>query len=196
MADPVTQAHRRAQLALRAATLRDLLRLWPMFDLNRIAATWPAFEDATALLIRERGRVSAGLSSAFFREARRAAGIAGDPPALRVESLMEQILAGLRVMGPVNAGQQLALGRLVEDVRKTTLVNVSGVATKFVLDHGRAALLNAVKDDHRSRGWSRAAGATACQFCLMLAGRGTVYKADTASFPSHRHCVCTAVPAW
>ena len=33
-----------------------------------------------------------------------------------------------------------------------------------------------------------------CRFCSMLAGRGEVYRADTARFASHPNCHCTAAP--
>jgi hypothetical protein len=195
VAADLSQTHRRAQLTLRAATLRDLLRLWPSFDLARMATTWPVFEEAALLLVRERGRTSAGLAAAYYRAARRAAGIAGNPPAMRATPAAEVIVAGLRVMGPVNAARQLVLGRALSDVGRTTLVNLMGVVSKYVLDHGRDTLLNAVKDDPRGRGWTRVAGGIACNFCSNLAGR--TYGSETgASFPSHRHCACTAAPVW
>jgi hypothetical protein len=98
-------------------------------------------------------------------------------------------------MGPENSLKQLRLGREVADVRRTTLVNLAGVATKYALDHGRDVLLNAVRDDPRARGWMREASGAACDFCSMLDGR--TYRAeDAASFESHRGCGCSAAPVW
>lgn len=192
-----SRTHRRAQLAIRAATMRDVLRLWPAFDLTRISRTWPAFESAMVALIRERGRISSGVAYAYYRTAREEADVAGGPPPMRSTPTLEEILAGLRWAGTVNTARQLALNRRIEDVAATALVNVSGVATKYVLDHGRDTLLHAVQDDPGAQGWKRETSGAACGFCSTLAGRGAVYKSETtAEFASHRHCVCTAVPVW
>ena len=49
--------------------------------------------------------------------------------------------------------------------------------------------------DPESVGWARVAG-DSCGFCRMLAGRGAVYKRDTARFAAHGNCDCTARPVF
>jgi hypothetical protein len=49
--------------------------------------------------------------------------------------------------------------------------------------------------DPQAAGWRRVAEG-GCKFCRMLAGRGEVYKADTARFASHPNCHCTAQPVF
>lgn len=49
--------------------------------------------------------------------------------------------------------------------------------------------------DPQAVGWRRVSGG-GCPFCRMLAGRGAVYKSDTARFASHPHCHCTAAPVF
>lgn len=49
--------------------------------------------------------------------------------------------------------------------------------------------------DPAAVGWRRVAE-SGCKFCRFLAGRGAVYKADTARFASHPHCHCTAAPVF
>ena len=49
--------------------------------------------------------------------------------------------------------------------------------------------------DPSAVGWRRIAE-SGCRFCRMLAGRGAVYKAETARFASHTHCHCTAAPVF
>lgn len=190
-----SQQHRQAQLAIHAATERDMARLLAGLDLSR-PATWPAFERAALLLVRARGRVSAGIAHAFYRSDRRAAGILGNAPPMRATPATAEIVAGFRAMR-VNAERHLRLLRSLEEVREAAAVNLTGVATKYVLDHGRDVLLHAVQDDPRAKGWSREVAGTACAFCTMLGGRGAVYGSqESASFQSHRHCTCTAAPAW
>lgn len=49
--------------------------------------------------------------------------------------------------------------------------------------------------DPEAVGWRRVAE-SGCKFCRMLAGRGAVYKAETARFASHTNCHCTAQPVF
>lgn len=50
--------------------------------------------------------------------------------------------------------------------------------------------------DRQSVGYRRIASASACGFCKMLAGRGAVYKQESAYFASHGNCQCTVVPVF
>lgn len=57
-------------------------------------------------------------------------------------------------------------------------------------------LLNA-DTDPKGVGWQRIARPTGCDFCIMLTGRGAVYRSEkSASFAAHEHCSCTAIPSW
>ena len=59
----------------------------------------------------------------------------------------------------------------------------------------RTTLTANVRRDPAANGWQRVA-AGGCKFCQMLAGRGAVYKQDTAHFASHPNCHCTAQPVF
>lgn len=183
-------------MALRAATLKDLLKLWPAFDINNISRTWPAFEEGVLWLVQNRARTSGGLAAAYYREARAAAGIAGLPTARVVKLPADVVLAGLRIVGPINAAKQLALSRPLDVVAQNTLVNVAGEATRHVLNVGRKTVDQTVMADRQAIGWRRVTSGSACEFCTMLAGRGTVYKSDTVDFSAHRHCGCFPEPAF
>src|SRR5690606_39363030 len=51
--------------------------------------------------------------------------------------------------------------------------------------------------DTEAIGWSRNANYDACKFCLMLAGRGALYrKRETTQFAAHTDCQCTYVPVF
>jgi hypothetical protein len=192
----LTQQHRKAQLALRAGTLRDLLRLWPAFDINEIDKTWPALEEALVVLIGARGRASAGLASAYYRGTREmmeASGTATPRLALPSEA---RAVAGLRIVGPYNAKHQLSLGREASVVAKNTLVNISGETTRHVLNAGRVTVDASVMADKQALGWRRVTSGDACEFCEMLAGRGLVYKQATVDFEAHAHCACFPEPGF
>lgn len=197
MADAISLAHQRQQLALRAGALRDLLRLWPAFDVHRIAQTWPAFSRAALVLVRANGRISSGLAARYFREHRRAAGVPGMPPPPKATPTAEQIVRGLASVAVVEAGQALALGRQAEVVANATLAKVSGAVGMYVLDFGRDTLVNMVRSDSQALGWARATSGDPCAFCAMLASRGPVYQTEeTANFEAHRACACMPVPQW
>lgn len=191
-----SQKYRSAQIALRARTLKGLLKLWPAFDVNNIKRTWPAFEEASLLLVQTHARTSAGLASAFYRMARERAGASGlYAPKLFVPPT-DAVVAGLQIVGPYNAAKQLALGQSAELVARNTLVNLSGETTRHVLNAGRKTIVETTKADGEARGWARETSGDACSFCQMLADRGGVYTSMTADFEAHRHCGCVAVPAF
>lgn len=50
--------------------------------------------------------------------------------------------------------------------------------------------------DPAAVGWQRVTSGSGCRFCRMLAGRGAVYRANTARFASHPGCSCTAAPVF
>lgn len=191
----VTEKHRKAQLQLRAATLRDLLRLWPAFDIENLR-TWGPFEEAALLLVQNRSRTSAGLASAYYRTLREVAEAAGRATPRVVLPDTDAVVAGLRIVGPFNASKQLSLGRPVADVAKATLVNLSGETTRHVLNTGRRTVDASVMADEQAIGWRRVTSGSACAFCSILAARGTVYKSDTVDFSAHRHCACFPEPAF
>lgn len=193
MADSVagrqlTEAHRRRQLALRSATLRDLLAIWPAFDIDDIDGSWPAVEAALLALIRDRRRLSVGLAVNYYRAFRVAEGIDGEPRPVLAEPPNETLMrATLTLLGPIATKKGIARGQ--RNPANTALTRLSGSVTRQVLDGGRETLRLTAKADPRARGWRRIASANACSFCAQIAAEG-VTGADS-DFPAHDHCSCT-----
>lgn len=96
------------------------------------------------------------------------------------------------------AGSVRALvGGLWSDDPWPTLTLLTGVLTRAVLQPGRDTITSNVVSDPQAYGWQRIAHANSCDFCVMLAGRGAIYRSEkTATFSAHGHCRCTAVPSW
>lgn len=183
------EKHRKAQLVLRAATLKDLLKLWPAFDLNDIPRTWDAFLAAVVLLMKARGTTSGALARAYLRE------YDGELPNL-VELDEDKARAGLTVVGPINATKQLQAGRPLDVVRANALVLVSGEVTRHVLNMGRATLmdgldLNARRGLFRPR-WRRVTDTDPCNWCSE---QSALTFPMSARFKSHGHCSCFPAPA-
>jgi hypothetical protein len=192
--DLLADQHRRAQLALRAATLADLLRIWPAFRIEDISGSWRSLEPALIALIQARGNLSARLAANYFTAARVAAAVEGiAAPRLAPTPTPEEIIPGLRVMGPVNAGRQIAKRRDPHDVADATFVNVSGEVSRQVLDVGRATLVGSLALDPSRPQVRRVTDNDPCKWCSDQASR--TYP-PTDRFPAHSHCACFPAPVY
>lgn len=193
----LTRQYRRQQAALRATVLRDLQRLWPALDWKRLDRTYPAWATAVGALVERHRRNAASLAIAYLRAFREAAGVPGElrevlalgiPPA--------QLNASLRVTGPVAFKRAIADGRSEEDAADIAFVMSAGAVTRLILEAARSSMLNSLAADPEAVGWRRITSGNACAFCRMLAGRGAVYSAKTATFAAHDHCACSAEPVY
>lgn len=192
----LTELHRQAQLALRAALVTDVLRLWPMFDVDDIGASWAALEPALLAMVLAYGNMSAGLAGGYYEEFRSAEGIAGVPtPRMAGPASADELVGTLRLVGPTSARQLAAAGRT--DVIEVTFSNVAGETSRQVLNQGRGTIEESVAADAKALGWSRVTDSKPCAFCRMLAGRGPVYRSQKAgAFRAHGHCGCSLEPVY
>lgn len=195
MPSELTVRHQRSQAALRAVTLKQLLAIWPAFDITRIDESWPAVQQALTALIWLRHRDSSTLAARYYQAARTIEGVAG-PPTVRLAPAptVEQLGRSLGYLGTIVPKKLIAQRR--PDAAQQTFVHVAGAVSRHVLNGGRDTLLASVKDDPRAGGWRRITSGRACNFCQMLAGRGGVYSAETSKFESHDHCACTPEPVF
>lgn len=194
--DQLTLNYRRQTLALRAATIRDLQRLWPALNWRDLERTYPAwFAGASALVIRDRARAT-GLATAYLRAHRLAAGVAGEPdlrPAPPIDP--ERMGTALRVTTLVAVKRAAAAGQTADQAMRNAFVQSTGAATRLVLDAGRETVRRTALADGRTEGWRRVT-VGGCDFCRMLAGRGAVYREETADFHAHDHCACAVEPVY
>lgn len=193
----LTEQHRRAQVALRATVLRDLLALWPTLDPARLDATFPAWATFAGQLITQRRALSSSLAARYLRAVREAAGVAGPDPVVLADPVdPEQMATALRVTSVVAVKKATARGVPAGRALTDAYVLSSGSATRLVLDGGRDTIRTSLARDGFARGWRRVTGGQGCDFCRMLAGRGAVYAAATADFQSHDHCSCVPEPVY
>ncbi len=186
--------YRQGQLALRSATLRELLQLWPAFDVERLAKTWPSFEAGALALVREAGSTSAELTVRYYERARARSRARGAATSRLASVSADEALAGLRAVGLERIGSQLSRARPLDQIRKAALVNLSGEVTRLVLNAGRSTLAGSLLEDakrnHIQTGVQRLTSGDACQWCQDQTG--TTYR-PTEAFPAHMHCGCCAV---
>jgi hypothetical protein len=192
----LTDEHRQAQLAVRAATVRSVMDLWGVFNPEDIDASWARLEGPRLSVVGA-GRVqSETLSRRYYRDFRVAEGVFSPAPDVSlVDDWRPRVSGSLYVTGPVMAKAAIAARR--PDVATTALVRVAGAASRHAVQPGRDWIEEASAvdpGDGRLVGWRRVTSANPCEFCEMLAGRGAVYIEDTAGFQAHDHCMCTAEP--
>ena len=193
----LTQQHRAQQLLLRRATVAQVSRLWPALDWARLDATYPEFALSVAALVQKNRQTSAGLAAAYLRAFRQAKGVPGEVKPVFAEPLIvDQFATSLRVTSVIAAKKAAAAGTLPAEAMANALTQSTGSMARLVLDAGRETIVQTVRADRAAFGWQRILGGGGCDFCQMLAGRGAVYKEDTADFPSHDHCGCTGEPVY
>lgn len=194
----LTAAQRAAQIQLRTATVRDLLRIWQIFDPADIGGSWAKLEPVLVALIQSRFPMSAQIAARYLPEYRRAEQITGSIiPTIPDTPLTDAIVPNLRYVGPKNALKLHELGRQPSQVARITLSNIEGELARQILNGGRATIVETTHRDPQARGIARITDGSPCSFCALLASRGAVYLSEeTASFDAHRKCGCTAEPSY
>lgn len=191
----LTTAHRQGQMQIRARSLRDFARLWPLWEGDD--RTFARLVKATLPLVRVHYSASAGLASAYYQSFRTAEGIAGEGiPRLAPPVNADQVVASLYVTGQVMTGRAIAAGYAPQAAMQTALVRTSGAVGRQVLEGGRATLIDSTQEDAQAQGWTRVTSGAPCAFCAMLAGRGPVYGEESGAFEAHDHCSCTLEPTY
>jgi hypothetical protein len=190
----LTEQHRLRQLALRAVTLRQLLAIWPAFDLSDIDRSWPAVQQSVSALVLLRHRDSSNLAAAYYAAARHAALAGGSStPVLAAAPPLEQLDRSLGYVGRVIPKNLSAAGRT--DVAQQTLVHVSGSVSRLVLSGGRETLRLSGEADPRKPGWRRETSGSPCPWCAAKA-QAAAAGDNQAAFGGHDHCGCTPAPIW
>ncbi len=196
--DGLTEVHMRGQLGLRAATLRDIIRLFPMWD-PFDAASFDAFVEAVVLLAQQRGRNSAALAARYFETYRNVdLGLtAGKAAALAEPASRKAIEAGIRATAVSGFWNAIGAGMTTEQAKRQAVTQLTGSVSRHVLNTGRDTLLANIRRESRYHGWIRVSDGDPCPFCAMLIARGPVYwtEASAGGFSQwHDHCCCSVKP--
>lgn len=185
-----------------AASTLDLIEVWPLLDPENLTGSFDRYATGAQLVIQAHKPKVLAATDDFYAALRELAGAAGDwtPTARQIEQALAELLQQLLLSGPVAAKVAISKGYTIEKAMDLALVLSSGVVQKWVIDAGRARMMDHVWSDQTALGWSRAsASAKPCAWCRMLISRGATYKYNsekTASFKAHRHCKCFSVPVF
>lgn len=211
--DGAADRYRRAQRGLSRLLLRDVGKLWRLFNPARPASFSDWLESANEVVGRY-GDMSASLAAEFY-DAQRADAGAGDaftvsladsPSAEQVETALRWATHDVWPQGDEAEGRREPLGsRLAVAERQT-----EAVAQKLAADQGRETVRRAVREDRQAVGYARAAALGACAFCRLMASRGMAYKTagtagrdandrfsgDASVAKFHDNCHCGIIPVF
>lgn len=193
----LTRRHYVAQLGVRAATSRDVMRLWAGVDPTNLTGTYDRFAQSATVLARARHSTSSGVAARYQEDFRKAEKVSGratvklGPGLKHIDAL--NAIRGAGLSGIINARKA---GLSPQAAAQRGLVKVLGAAARLVLAGGRDTVIESVAADPQVSRWQRVTSGDPCAFCAMLATRGAVFSADTADFEAHDHCSCSAEAAY
>lgn len=177
--------HQRDLAELTGIAERDLRLV--MDEVKSADEARDALMDTLPQLFAIYGTAAATLGADWYDDMRDASGVGGRFRAIPVEppdSTRAEILA------------RWAVGSLyqAEPDWDAAVERVTGGAQRVIADADRHTVIGSLREDPQGGGWRRQTVGTTCSFCIMLAGRGSVYSAHTADFSAHDHDDCVAVP--
>ena len=177
--------HRQVLDSLDVLARRDLLDLWRTLDGGAEATTNQLLADLPPV-IDKYGAIAGDMAVDLYDSVRFDARAVGRFRAVATTVPQGQIDAMIRwAVGPLwSSDPDPALA----------LTNLDGGVTRLTLAPGRDTIVESTKADPANPRYARTPEVGACEFCLMLAGRGAVYAEDTAEFEAHDRCKCGAVP--
>ena len=194
----LTRRHYVAQLGVRAATSRDVMRLWGTVDPTNLTGTYDRFAQAATVLTRARHGTSAGVAAGYQEQFRKAEKVAGRAAVKLASPLSPRdalmAIRGAGLSGIINSRKA---GFSPQAAARNGLVKVLGATTRLVLGGGRDTILDSVAEDPQVTRWQRVTSGEPCAFCAMLATRGAAFTAEeSAGFEAHDHCSCSAEAAY
>jgi len=220
----LTEAQRVAQAKNGALVAYVVAQLWvKLIDPEDIDGSSFDLINRLLPLLKQRRELAQQLARTYYTQFRGAEVRGGDGFALPppTEFLTDAVQTSLRVTGPVALKNRIAslpaVGpdgltpeastALIRQAIKDTAVDISGAATRHVMNGGRDEIQSALAEDREALGFIRVTDGDPCYFCAMLASRGPVYDDDSfdqsdprfigeGSHKVHDHCGCGIEPVY
>jgi hypothetical protein len=188
------EQNQQAQSSIASTVSIAVATAFAVIDEHDLTSTLPYFKQLVAAAVTRYGQAAASLAVAHYIEARNAAkasGLVAASSALTVAPIAADVPGLTGWLDWATEGLWTPAGATLDEaqraaVKVTALAKAQGVAEGAVINASRNTTLGAVRRDPVAKGWARVPEAEACPFCLMLAGRGAVYKSEsTADFKAH-----------
>lgn len=174
--------------AVAAGADRALTAAWGALDLSRPDESRDLLLDAVPAITTAYGDAGSAVAADWYDAVRADEGVSGlwlaTPAApFTAEWVRDRVRFGARWLYSPTPEQMLPFLR--------------GAVDEYTKQPMRDTVTQSASQDPKAAGWTRVTVGTTCKFCVMLAGRGGVYRSEhSAAFASHGHCDCTAVPSW
>lgn len=204
--NPEVESHYVTQVALTAALLTALRRLWPVVNPLRGATSEARYRDGVAAVVDQFSLASISMSADYYEDMRADAGI-------DTQFRLNPIETPARAL--VDAGIDWALSAQadIDALEAAIQGRVEAAMQKAVADAGRDQVVAAVEGDDLALGFARVARPDGCYWCITQAlrrngdGRLGVYKsrASAGQIPPnekgetnryHNNCQCQVVPVF
>lgn len=166
---------------------RDLVQLFESLNLDNPLGSRNMLTQSIPGLVNRYGDATAQVAREWYDELRAIEGVPGGYRAALGEGISKEF---------IEARVKYGASHLFTDNPGGMLPFLEGAVQKYVLDYGRNTITRNVRRDPRAAGWMRVTSADPCKFCIMLAGRGGVYRRTTVAFAAHDDCNCAAMPSW
>lgn len=179
--------HRRQQLRLTAVTLAELRALFPILDPTNLDDTVEPWIGATIATVERNHARSVALASTYLS-------VVDTAPTIALPEVSRDAVAtSLRVTGPVRIEKTIRLGAPLEQYLSVVERETARAAARHASNGARDLITRHVNSRTNLR-WRRLTSSKACDFCVMLAGRGAVYHSrETGGFRAHDGCACYPV---
>lgn len=194
----LTEAHRKAQLAIAARAAATSKILWRRLRVSDLDGSTPAWMAAQLALMSRSYAQSESLTESYISEYRDAEN-AADAPIVGSPYVSGAMAQSMLLAGPSRVKLLIGRGESADGAHAKAFTKFSGIVRRQVMSGGRMMINETAGQDGQAIGWRRVTDGNPCTFCAMLASRGPVYAskgtADTiggSGLRYHGHCGCTA----
>lgn len=170
-----------------SAAERDLKDLFKSLDLENPEKARNIALEATQSIAEVHGEQSSFVAADWYDELRYTERVPGRFRAKMADPVPSDF---------VRRRMRYGAGHLFSSTPDLFLPFMLDAMQEYVLQPGRDTIQQSAIEDPNARGWQRVTSSGACDFCVMLAGRGGVYMRKTATFAAHGNCNCSAAPSW
>ena len=195
----LTEAHRRAQIALAARVDRISRSLWKRLDVADLDRSQPGWLTAQMALLSGAYSQSQDIAEEYVSAYRAAEATGPTGPFVAPLFPREESVAAMLIGGPRQVKAYIGQGASPGAAHGAALSKLTGMARRQVLAGGRMAIDATTEYDSKAIGWRRVTDGKPCAFCAMLASRGPVYASEErasevagSGLRYHSHCGCTA----
>lgn len=204
----LTLEHRRRVGRLADLTAADAEPHLRSFDSADIDGWWQRVANLILSVVTAGFDVAGALAGDYLAQHAAIEGVSLDPVTAEVD--VARVIAAMQAQTVARAKKQIGDGQDSDTVRRLLLRRGTGTVRRLTAAGSRETILETFDQRPVIVGYRRVTASDACSFCLMLAGRGAVYRSQQAASgvagrprgtrrvgqSYHDHCRCTVEPLY